>query len=280
MRTKFVAAVAVFALAFCIVAGGQSSATNPAYLSEMPSPDRVMREVQGTDAMDTSARQMGALWQLYKMIADMVYGLEHRYENKLTPDENRLRHDYMAVMNAHPATPEEKSYRVLHGYTADPKFTALLLNQFISENFRNLYYKANAAEAAMLQKYAQVQKNIYGAPESTSPAQAVGAVDMRGVAKGFTNMLGIGPPKGLSMNGKYEGQSASVVFSGGASLYCGDLAPLTRNYSIDTTGSKLTITIENQPKLVVFTVLPDGELTGPGLTAVRGKYKWGRRRFF
>jgi len=181
---------AVLVLPSCVAAGGQTQAMHPAYLSEMPSPERVMREVQGTDAMDTSARQMGALWQLYKMVEDMAYGLEHRYTNKLTPDENRIRSQYMTAMNAHPATPAEKSYRVLHGYTADPKFTAVLLNQFFSENFRNLYYKANAAEAERLKKYAEVQKNIYGAPESSTPnpAQAVGSMDMRGVAKGLTNM--------------------------------------------------------------------------------------------
>ncbi len=53
--------------------------------------ERVTREVQGSDPGDTTARQLGALQQLSKVIEDMAWGLEHRYTNKLTPDENRLK---------------------------------------------------------------------------------------------------------------------------------------------------------------------------------------------
>lgn len=47
-------------------------AQTPAYVSEFPSVDRVMKEMQASDPAETAARQMAAFWQLKKMVEDMA----------------------------------------------------------------------------------------------------------------------------------------------------------------------------------------------------------------
>src|SRR5258707_13019052 len=46
----------------------QPQALNPPYLSEMPSVDRVMHEMQTADPRETALRQMGAFYQLMEII--------------------------------------------------------------------------------------------------------------------------------------------------------------------------------------------------------------------
>ncbi len=72
----------------------QAQATNPAYLSEMPSVERVLQEEHGSDALDTQLRQLGALHQLSRMIPIMATGLEHRPPQQLTTDELRIKTAY------------------------------------------------------------------------------------------------------------------------------------------------------------------------------------------
>ena len=44
----------------------------PAYVSEFPPVDRVMKEMQASDPDETAARQMATFWQLKKMVEDMA----------------------------------------------------------------------------------------------------------------------------------------------------------------------------------------------------------------
>ena len=70
-----------------------AQATNPAYLSEFPSVDRVTTEMQAGDPAETAARQMGAFWQLKQMVEDMA-GTRFYQKGGLTPDETRMRQAY------------------------------------------------------------------------------------------------------------------------------------------------------------------------------------------
>ena len=47
-------------------------------------------------------------------------GLEHRYRNKLTADESRLRGEYEAEFNKLRPTIPDKSFKGLRGYDSDP----------------------------------------------------------------------------------------------------------------------------------------------------------------
>ena len=69
--------------------------TNPRWISEMPAPERILREIKGKDAADSAERQMGAFKHLMEIIDSMAYGLEHRFmPNKATPDEIRIKDLY------------------------------------------------------------------------------------------------------------------------------------------------------------------------------------------
>ena len=46
----------------------RAQATNPSYLSQMPSVERVKAEIKGSDPVDTSARQIGAFQRLQDII--------------------------------------------------------------------------------------------------------------------------------------------------------------------------------------------------------------------
>ena len=61
--------------------------TNPAYLADMPSVDRVKAQIQGKDPTDTAARQVAVFTYLQEYIKRIAYNKDPRAN--LTPDEQR-----------------------------------------------------------------------------------------------------------------------------------------------------------------------------------------------
>jgi hypothetical protein len=131
----------------------QSRTLSPSYLSEMPAPARVLAEIKGKDAADAGGRQMGAFMALVTMINDMAYGLEHRSDRQLTPDEQRLTLVYQQ-------TYRDVWYKVkgTYGkqyagdYDHDRDLLVELLDKFFSANFRTQYFKVNGFAAAWYKK--------------------------------------------------------------------------------------------------------------------------------
>lgn len=78
----------ILPLATCILVLSSANGASPDYLTEFPSVERVLAEIKGRDDRDTQARQIGALRQLWHMVASLAPG---RAE---TPDETRLRQAY------------------------------------------------------------------------------------------------------------------------------------------------------------------------------------------
>ena len=258
----------------------------PAYLSEMPSVERIMREVKGSDADDTVARQLGALLQFNKMIEDMAWDLERRYADALTGDEQRLRAEYMAAFKQLRATVPDRTFRALRGYDIDPNFTQVLLNQFFSPNFRALWEKSHAKEMARLKANAQPQNNIYGAPQtnaggnSTAGGSSSGdmASSLKSIAKGLLKMGGLGAPTGLLMNGNYKGEGFGVAFSAAlATVHCGGLTFQERKYAVQRNGAQVVVTMENEPKAITLMLRPDGKLAGQGPMTVSGPVQVGTK---
>jgi hypothetical protein len=143
-------------------------ATNPAYLSEMPAPARILAEIKGKDAEDTAERQMGAFEALKKMMDDMAWGLGHRYVNDadtraLTPDERRIRLGYQTAYADlwHKVTNKEG-----HVYDHDPALRNELLAKFFSENFRAQYFQSDRNAAA---GYRAFQERMYGSSANAQP---------------------------------------------------------------------------------------------------------------
>ncbi len=264
----------------------QGQSLHPAYLSEMPAPERVLREVKGSDADDTVARQLGALLQFNKMIEDMAWELERRYTDALTGDEQRLRAEYMAAFKQLRATVQDKTFRALRGYDIDPNFTQVLLNQFFSPNFRALWEKSHAKEMARLTANAQPQNNIYGAPQMNAGGNSAAggsssgdmASSLKSIAKGLLKMGGLGAPTGLLMNGNYKGEGFGVAFSAAlATVHCGGLTFQERKYTVQRNGAQVVVTMENEPKAIALTLRPDGKLAGQGPMTVSGPVQVGTK---
>lgn len=148
-RVAVLATLALISLPLTVAAGAQ--ATNPPYLREMPSMERVTAEIKGADAMDTAARRMGAFWQLMQIIQELAG--QRLYRNQLTPDEGRLLGQYRlgystaeqpyAHIPRSPSHPDKEKWFKAHTfYENDPGFRDELLDKFFTEEFRAAYYRA------------------------------------------------------------------------------------------------------------------------------------------
>jgi hypothetical protein len=158
--------------------------TNPPYLAEFPSVERVKSEMQGKDAMDTAARQMGAFWQLQEIIKGMS-GLRWT-TNALTPDEERLLGQYAAGYQAasqpYANYPDRPAWYRAHAfYETNRDFRdelfRRLLNPGIQAQWAQITGDTRArVEASKAQR--QIQTGAPGLPASGSrgdeAAQAVG----------------------------------------------------------------------------------------------------------
>jgi hypothetical protein len=137
--------LALVVLSLTITAYAQSP--NPLYLREMPTEDRVVREMQGTDPIDSIARQAGAYEQLRTIVTDLA-SAQGRDSSHLLPDEKRIA-DYYEVaasrgwqrVQAAVGT-DRKRYSRLTAYSIDPDFKAEVLAKFFTPVFRNVYAKA------------------------------------------------------------------------------------------------------------------------------------------
>jgi hypothetical protein len=73
-----------------LAASGSAAALEPAYLDEMPSPERVLRDFKGEDRLDTLALQLGAMARLNRIVVEMAGARYHTPGQYPTPDEARI----------------------------------------------------------------------------------------------------------------------------------------------------------------------------------------------
>ncbi|HLL77030.1 MAG TPA: hypothetical protein VK421_17375 [Pyrinomonadaceae bacterium] len=140
-------------------ANAHAQAANPSYLREMPSVERVRAEIKGADAMDTAARQMGAFWQLQKII-ETLSGLRWT-RGQLTPDEGRLVGQYRlgystaeqsyAHIKSSPSHPDKAKWFKMHSfYEVDEDFREELFKLFFSPAFREQYFSVKGETRAFV----------------------------------------------------------------------------------------------------------------------------------
>ena len=131
----------------------QSQRLTPAYLSEMPAPARVVSEIKGKDPADSGARQLGAFAVRVKIMNDMAYGLEHRSERQLTPDEQRITQLYTKSYTDVWQKLKDTYGKQYDGeYNNDRDLLVEVLDKFFSANFRTQYLKLNGFAAAWYRK--------------------------------------------------------------------------------------------------------------------------------
>jgi hypothetical protein len=296
---------APFIAALVLLLGSRAvdaQALNPSYLAEMPQPARVLAEIKGKDVEDTGERQMGALQALVQIMDEMAWGIGHRYVNDadttaLTPDERRIRLAYQTVYADlwHKVTKKD-------AYVHDRDLLNEVLNKLLSENFRALYFKSNANAA---KGYKAFHERMYANPANTASSQppanqaAVpgGKAEMRRcLASGrstricFTEVMGNGVEQlmgmslkepvatGLRMTGDYAGAGGfRLIFEPEqATMVCRGV-PAPGPYTVQITDTQALITVQHQSKPVVFSLGPDGRLTGSGPIRVTGQVPAGSR---
>ena len=89
----------VIAIAWFAAGPPSKAQTDPPYLSEMPTVERVRADVQGTDRHDTLARQKAAFEQLFRVV-DVAAGPRRFSASGLTPGEQRWRDAYRGAADA------------------------------------------------------------------------------------------------------------------------------------------------------------------------------------
>ena len=128
----------------------RAQVTNPPYLREFPSVERVLRQIKGVDPVDTAARQSVTFNTLRLMILLLVGGskrLGARPDTTRTPDEDRLMKTYLEAWNrvrdVHTSpTARDRLNKLETAYIRAPEFsTDEILRQLFSPKFRASYYR-------------------------------------------------------------------------------------------------------------------------------------------
>lgn len=322
MNIKSALLLAVVLLGMCQTASCAGQVTNPSYLSEMPSVERVMREMEVDDPRQTPLRQLAALHQLTEIIKAMAGPREFR---GLTSDESRQIQAYNDAYNrlaqqADSAFPgpygKWKRFSLNEPYRysrSDPRFGVegtALFKRFFSPAFRAQFDQAIAADAARHQAFQQAQQNAYETAKANAAAAATqqqqssgksgrelarcvesGRSESQcmseGIGKGFDEFVGSVAPSlkqapaqaGLSMSGVYAGQGGLKLtfLPESVLLGCGSLEPAVHNYAITMKDNRVLVSIQNEPKPIVFTFRPDEKLAGAAQIDVTGQVVVGTR---
>lgn len=155
-----------------------AQATDPPYLSQFPTVERVKAEIKGSDPVDTSARQAGALWQLQEVVKALA---GPRFQNSfgLTRDEDNLTRQYFLAWqrfgyreNEPPAQDKPRWYKLREFYQNDPGFRDELLGRFFPPELRAAYDRATGKQPP---QPAPTQPTAKAPP--ASPAKTTSATD-------------------------------------------------------------------------------------------------------
>ena len=284
-----------------------SQTLNPSYLSEMPAPARVVAEIQGKDPANAGERQLGAFMILMTLISDMAYGLEHRFERQLTPDEQRITKAYTtAYTQLWHKVKDTYGKEYMGDFDHDRDLRNEVLDKFFSANFKALYTRSNQQANKQLQAVRDRANGITPATQANSgsgqPSPPTGgpgstAEMNRCVASGrtlrrcFTEvmsagasvfMLGINPnepipiPPGLRISGDYASANGfRLIFEPEAVTMVCHGVPSPRQYSVELTDTQALIKIQHEPKTVVLSLLPNGKLSGSGPIRITGQVQAG-----
>jgi len=253
-----------------------AQAPGPLYLREMPSEERILRDIHGSDAIDTAARQFGAFEQLQQIIRDLALAA-HRDDRQWTADEKRLVALYQNA-SARAWQPVQKAFAQnrprlfeLSGYSTNPDFTAELLNQFFSPAFRALYAKANETfarrhaefEKQQQQEMAQARARPDASANGTSdpgtlamrrcvtagrdPLQCFGEVfqssmqTMAGGQAGMGSNFGAYLPTGLRMTGRYGDGHFFLAFTEDTLWITCNQSSTQANYTVALDQSRVVV---------------------------------------
>lgn len=276
---------------------------NPPYLKELPSVDRVMKEIQGNDPQDTKLKQTGAFRQLRQIVQDSTG--DRWFSNQLTPDERRIYGEYDVAYNK---LGTETNFP-LGGYGTDAKFREELYTRFSMVGVRAAVDKANGVFDARHQQRVAADKAAENALKNPPPQTSQLGIDNaatnqatslaarrcleldgseleclgKGFMSGLETMVGFDPSKinpsptaraGLRVTGSFKDANGLTLAFGDDSVAiggCAKLVPDGHGYVVGRIGSQMAIRIDNKPQQILVAMGPDGKLTGPGPVVVTGR---------
>lgn len=295
-----------FVAAFAISAAAQT--TNPAYLADMPSVDRVKAQIQGTDPTDTIARQVAVLTYLQQYI--------NRIKNPrapFTPDESRVMGAYSVA-----AYQLQQDYNKSHTPAEAKAFDTLQFNYMLNhgdEWSRKLIGPQSAAAytSTLHDMNARQQAHVDSINKANEDAKASAAANAaraggntndpttlaarrcaelggttggcatKAFGQGLMNMAGgqeisdmadSVDPAGVYLSGGWASSASSGALGFGVhavQIGCGKLVPDNHTYKLSRTASGIQVTISNSPAPIVLAMRPDGSLVGPGTIQVDGR---------
>ena len=285
----------VLGAAMCAALGAGQS-LNPPYLKEMPSVDRVMKEMQVSDPKETTLRQIGAFRLLQKVISDMA-GPRAFQRGQLTPDEVRIIGEY-AVAYDKLAKPLNYPFDA----ASSPRFLDEVFKTFNMNECRAQYDKVNAEYAARHQarvaaeqkQFEDAQKRAAAGPQSSMPNDPGSAAVRRcvesgrnqteclgeGLKVGLYDFIGMTPlldmtkaPTGLRMTGVYPGSGGFrlVFLEENVEVACGTLVPDPHAYAVERRDGQLLVKVANGNEPMVFALHPDAKLAGSGTVTIQGR---------
>jgi len=288
-----------------------AQATDPPYLRDFPTVERVKQAMKVNDPKETALRQIGAFWQLQEILKELSGRREYR---GFTPAEGKLIGEYgvaeyYAAQGADSAFPgpfgrlpklsDSTPYRYAR---TDPRFGVegidvfKLLTPAIQAQYDQLAGVDRARVVAKAQADSADRANggrvVMGQPtqETTGDKEAreirrcveSGRSESdcltEGIGKSFRNWIGLPDltlPKavGPRLVGTWSGpQKFSVDFIPEvATLHCADLVPLNADYSLALAEGGLRLTLAIENTPVVFMLGPEGRLVGPAGADIKGE---------
>jgi hypothetical protein len=294
----------------CPVQAAESQPFTSAYVREMPPVDRVKSEIQGSNPTDTVARQLVVLNMLEQMIYRMLG--PYRDRNTLTPEEKQFIAAYVAgaseisqsFAKSHSADEVKTLNQQKAGYATNTTLFQEVFDKLFSPAIRAEYAKVNAAFEAQRQaavtaarREAETQQMQQATASGNSPfirndpgtlaarrCVELGGSELECIGKGFsTGVMGGGaaPRAGLTMTGRYAASKTMGLTFGDEAVAltgCGNLVPNSHAYAVGRSGGRFTLNVKSEPNPFVLTLGPDGRLTGPGLTEVKGQIVTGYRQ--
>jgi hypothetical protein len=267
---------------------------SPDYMKEFPSAAQVMAQIKGNSAQDTAYRQLGAFRQFKQIIQDLAG--PRWYQNQLTADEKQIYGNYDLAYTSL-AKPLDFP---LDGYFGRSEFVASLFNTFSMPTVQQQWTQEEAQFAARTQAKLHNQNAPAAAQQQSTgplpPTSDPGAAATRrclelggsalecmgtGLSEGFKSLLGIdlsavtGPgPTGLVLFGTWKAQSGLLFKAGDSGLDISACGPMVRgehSYTVQASGNKYAVRIDNRPQLLVVTMDPEGRIAGPAAQDITGE---------
>lgn len=278
-------------LYFLFPVPASSQTTNPRWITDFPAPERVIKEIRGTDEQNAIERQMGAFKHLLEMIDSMAYGLERRslqFPNKVTPDEYRLKETYGKAFAD--LWYKAKNRDAWANYVHDGDLWAEMMSKLFSKTFQDLYRRSDSNTAVAMEQHRKQSSGVVMGEAADTEVKPGSTAEMRKCVESGRSMrvcfaevssngmeqitgfnLNLPIPPGPRMTGDYgTAQGMRLIFQPHAvTLVCRGIQE-SRDYEVELTDAQTRINVAGGSAPIGLSLRPDGKITGSGPVSVTG----------